>query len=91
MKTVLVTSGARFIESHLAVDLLAHAAAVRVLDNFSTGRRKNLAEIRDDVEVVVGDLRDAAAVQRTVAGAEGLFSSRGQISGPRSMADPCGT
>ena len=55
---VLVTGGAGFIGSHLVEALLARGQSVRVLDNFSTGRRENLHTVRDRIELITGDLRD---------------------------------
>jgi UDP-glucose 4-epimerase len=91
MRTVLVTGGAGFIGSHLAADLVAHAAAVRVFDNFATGKRENLTEIHNNLEIITGDLRDEATVRRAVAGAEVVFHHAAEISVPRSIADPRGT
>ena len=45
LTTVLVTGGAGFIGSHVTADLLRRGHAVRVLDNFSTGKRENLAAV----------------------------------------------
>ena len=55
MATVLVTGGGGFIGSHLVDGLLAAGHAVRVLDNFSTGRRENLQHVAGDVDVVEGE------------------------------------
>ena len=54
---VLVTGGAGFIGSNLVRALLERGDDVRVLDNFSTGNRDNLAGVEDDVEIVEGELR----------------------------------
>jgi UDP-glucose 4-epimerase len=54
---VLVTGGAGFIGSNLVAALLERGDEVRVLDNYSTGSRANLAALGRDVEVVEGDLR----------------------------------
>ena len=63
-RTFLVTGGAGFIGSHIVRRLLSDGARVRVLDNFSTGRRANLAEVADRIELIEGDIADAAiAVQ----------------------------
>jgi UDP-glucose 4-epimerase len=59
---------------------------VKVLDNLSTGRESNLADL--DVELIVGDIRDQAAVQNAVEGAELVFHLAAMVSVPESIADP---
>ena len=86
---VLVTGGAGFIGSHLVDALLARGARVRVLDDFSTGRRENLPA--DKVEVVEGDLRAAGVCRAACAGAVYVFHQAALGSVPRSMADPAST
>jgi len=85
-KLYLVTGGAGFIGSNLVDALVARGDRVRVLDDFSTGRRENLTA--PDVEVVEGDLRDAAVVRRAVAGVGGVFHQAALRSVPRSVDDP---
>jgi UDP-glucose 4-epimerase len=70
MGMYLVTGGAGFIGSHLVEHLLAEGHDVRVLDDLSTGKRTNLPA---DVELVVGDIRDAKAVREAMDGAVGCF------------------
>jgi UDP-N-acetylglucosamine/UDP-N-acetyl-alpha-D-glucosaminouronate 4-epimerase len=82
----LVTGGAGFIGSNIAEALVRRGHRVRVLDDFSTGRRENLADL--GVEVVEGDLRDAATVRRAVAGVDGVFHQAALRSVPRSVDDP---
>jgi UDP-glucose 4-epimerase len=65
---VLVTGGAGFIGSNLVQALLERGDDVRVLDNFSTGSRANLAALGRDVEVVEGDLRSYERVHTAVRG-----------------------
>ena len=83
----LVTGGAGFIGSHLVEALLARSRRVRVLDDFSSGRREFLP---DDpaLEVVTGDIRDPEAVRRAVAGVEVIFHEAALRSVPRSVEDP---
>ena len=94
MRTLrLVTGGAGFIGSHVAERLLKDGARVRVLDNFSTGRRENLAFAQsagDALEVIDGDLRDLATVERAVRGADVIYHQAAMRSVPRSVDDPLG-
>jgi len=64
---------------------------VRVLDNFSTGQRTNLADVADDVEVVEGELRSYERVHNAVRGVEVVFHLGALGSVPRSMQDPLTT
>lgn len=89
----LVTGGAGFIGSHLVAALHADGAEVRVLDNFSSGRRENLAAIAslagaNRVEIIQGDLRDDAAVADAVRGVEVIFHEAAFVSVPASMENP---
>jgi len=88
----LVTGGAGFIGSHVAERLLAEGHRVRVLDNFSTGSRANLAFARGNrrLEVLRGDLRNPKAVERAVRGVSAVFHQAAMRSVPRSVADPLG-
>jgi UDP-N-acetylglucosamine/UDP-N-acetyl-alpha-D-glucosaminouronate 4-epimerase len=88
----LVTGGAGFIGSHLVERLLAEGHRVRVLDNFSTGSRANLAFARAArrLEVIRGDLRNLATVERAVRGVTTVFHQAAMRSVPRSVADPIG-
>ena len=54
---VLVTGGASFIGSHLVEDLVAEGADVRVADDFSSGEMENLEEVKDQIEVLEGNLK----------------------------------
>jgi len=85
-----VTGGAGFIGSHVAEALVRRGERVRVLDNFCTGKRENLAAV-GDVELVEGDLRDADAVARAVRRVDGVFHQAALRSVPRSVDDPTST
>jgi len=87
----LVTGGAGFIGSSIARALLSRGDRVRVLDNFFSGRRENLADVAGDIELIEGDVRDAAAVARACAGVEVVFHEAAIPSVPRSLADPLGS
>jgi UDP-glucose 4-epimerase len=84
----LVTGGAGFIGSSLVRALLARGDRVRVIDNFFSGKRENLAEVAGDIELIEGDIRDEAAVARACAGIELVFHQAAIPSVPRSLADP---
>jgi nucleoside-diphosphate-sugar epimerase len=88
---ILVTGGAGFIGSHLTGALLARGARVRVLDNFATGRRENLAPFARDIEIHEGDLRDAAACRAACQGVETIYHLGALGSVPRSVEDPLTT
>jgi UDP-N-acetylglucosamine/UDP-N-acetyl-alpha-D-glucosaminouronate 4-epimerase len=88
----LVTGGAGFIGSQLVERLLRQGHRVRVLDNFSTGRRANLAFAKGDrrLEVLRGDLANFKGVERAVRGVTAVFHQAAMRSVPRSVADPLG-
>jgi UDP-glucose 4-epimerase len=87
----LVTGGGGFIGSNVVRALLERGDDVRVLDNFSTGSRANLAELESDVQLVEGDLRSYERVHAAVRGAEVVFHQGALPSVPRSVQDPLTT
>jgi UDP-glucose 4-epimerase len=89
--TWLVTGGAGFIGSNLVRAILKKGRSVRVLDNFATGFRENLGEVLADVDLVEGDIRDAATCRKACQGVEVVFHEAAIPSVPRSMADPQGS
>jgi UDP-N-acetylglucosamine/UDP-N-acetyl-alpha-D-glucosaminouronate 4-epimerase len=84
---VLVTGGAGFIGSHLVEALLARGQRVRVLDDFSSGRRELLPR-HSALQVITGDVRDPETLQRAVAGIEVIFHQAALRSVPRSVEEP---
>ena len=82
----LVTGGGGFIGSNLVRALLEAGHDVRVLDNFSTGNRANLADL--DIEVIEGELRSYERVHNAVRGVEVVFHLGALGSVPRSVQDP---
>ncbi len=72
-RTYLVTGGAGFLGSALVSRLVRRGARVRVLDNLARGAARRLAELQDDVEVIEGDVRDAATVLRVAKGVDSVF------------------
>jgi nucleoside-diphosphate-sugar epimerase len=88
MKNYLVTGGAGFIGSHLAEELVRRGERVRVIDNFITGKRENLAPFRNFIELVEGDIRDLGTCQRALRGVDFVFHQAALTSVPRSISDP---
>lgn len=85
---VLVTGGAGFIGSHLVDGLLAKGYKVRVLDNFTTGKKKNLSSTLLDIELITGDIRDEEAIKKAVSGVDFVLHQAALGSVPRSIDDP---
>lgn len=88
MAKYLVTGGAGFIGCNLVRFLLDKDCDVVVLDNFSTGKRENLAEIAGRIELIEGDIRDRQAVDNAAAGCSAVFHQAALGSVPRSVDDP---
>jgi UDP-glucose 4-epimerase len=89
----LVTGGAGFIGSHVVERLLGEGARVRVLDNYSSGSRANLpfaSQYKAALEMIEGDIRDLATVERAAHGVRAIFHQAAMRSVPRSVADPLG-
>lgn len=85
---VLVTGGGGFIGSNLVGRLLTLGHEVAVLDNFLTGRRENLAEYGDSVQLFEGDIRDLEGTRAAMADREVVFHQAALPSVPRSVEDP---
>lgn len=88
MSTYLVTGGAGFIGSNIVMELLRQGQKVRILDNFSTGKRENITKFLSDIELIEGDLRDFGMVKKAVDGVEFVFHQGALPSVPRSVEDP---
>ncbi|HOK27284.1 MAG TPA: SDR family oxidoreductase [Bacteroidales bacterium] len=89
-KKVLVTGGAGFIGSNLIDSLLAEGNYVVCLDNFSTGKRKNIEKflINKNFRLIEGDIRDLSVCREALRGIEIVFHQAALGSVPRSIADP---
>jgi nucleoside-diphosphate-sugar epimerase len=89
----LVTGGAGFIGSNIAERLLKEGHFVRVLDNFLSGKRENLAFSRDakfnaQFELIEGDIRDKATCEKACQGIDYVLHQAALRSVPKSMTDP---
>ena len=90
MTNYLVTGGAGFIGSNLVEALVGQGHAVRVIDNFSTGKRKNLDSFIDGVDLLEGDLTMINDVRQAVEDVEVVLHHGAVPSVPKSVEDPIG-
>ncbi|HEY7876991.1 MAG TPA: SDR family oxidoreductase [Gemmatimonadaceae bacterium] len=84
----VVTGGAGFIGSHLVEHLVTAGQHVTVLDDFSTGRRENLAPWAERIELVEGSVTDPDVCHRALRGADYVLHQAALPSVPRSLKDP---
>lgn len=94
----LITGGAGFIGSHIVEELLRRGENVRVLDNFSTGKRENIVNIlrnlpsqKANLDVIEGDIRSYHTVREAVDGIDFILHQAALPSVPRSVKDPITT
>ena len=89
-KHILVTGGAGFIGSHLAENLLKLNCSVTVLDNFSTGKRENLAALADNknFRLMEGDIRNMDDCRKALENVDMVLHEAALGSVPRSIKDP---
>ena len=87
----LVTGGAGFIGSNTVDELVRRGHGVVVLDDLSSGKEDNLAEIRNKITFVKGSITDIEAVQKAMQQAEYVIHLAARTSVPRSMKDPLDT
>lgn len=84
----LVTGGAGFIGSNIAARLVEHGDEVRILDNFSSGKRENIESLPETVEIIDGDVRDYWTVVKAVQGIDYVLHQAALPSVPRSVKNP---
>ncbi|MCB0726068.1 MAG: SDR family oxidoreductase [Ignavibacteriae bacterium] len=87
----LITGGAGFIGSNIASELLNKGYSVRILDNFSSGKRENLKGMEKDIELVEGDIRSYHIVQDSLKDIDIVLHQAALPSVPRSIKDPITT
>ena len=88
MTVSLITGGAGFIGSSIAEALLSKGESVRILDDFSSGRRENLRDLQGKHELVEGSIVDPAVVERAMRGVEVVFHQAAIPSVVRSVENP---
>jgi UDP-glucose 4-epimerase len=84
----LVTGGGGFIGSHIVEKLVGMGEKVRVFDNFSFGKAENLKQVEGQVEIISGDLLDAAALGQAMSGVRVVFHQAALRSVPFSVENP---
>lgn len=92
-RKILITGGAGFIGSNIVETLLKKGAKVRVLDNFITGRKRNIEPFlnNENFELIEGDLRNYSTVRKSVEGINYILHQGALPSVPRSIKDPITT
>ena len=91
MSRFLITGGAGFIGSNLAEAITARGDSVVILDNFSTGKRENLAMFDGRVDIIEGTITDIEDCHRAIMGCDYVLHQAALASVPRSVADPAAT
>jgi nucleoside-diphosphate-sugar epimerase len=88
MGAYLVTGGAGFIGSHIVEELLQRGSRVRVLDDFSSGKKGNLLSVKDRIDLIEGDIRDISTCARAVKDIDIIFHQAAMTSVPGSVEEP---
>jgi nucleoside-diphosphate-sugar epimerase len=88
MDNFLVTGGAGFIGSHIVEALVKRGSRVRVLDNFTTGKKENIAPFLERIELIEGDIREFETCRKAVQGVDYVLHQAALPSVPRSLKDP---
>jgi len=86
-----VTGGAGFIGSNIVEELVKRGEKVRIVDDFSTGKRENIVGFKDSIELIEGDLRDWEIVKRVMAGVDFVLHKGDLPSAERSIKGPLTT
>lgn len=88
MARYLVTGGAGFIGSNIVDELVRSSQEVRVVDDFSSGKRGNLKTVLDKIELIEGDIRDFALMKKATKDCDYVIHQAALRSVPKSMKDP---
>ena len=88
MAVYVVTGGGGFIGSHIVEELLRRNETVKVIDNFSTGKRENIEPFEDDAEIIEADIADAKNLTPFLKGADYVIHQAAIPSVPKSIIDP---
>ena len=86
----LITGGAGFIGSHIVDRLISNGVKVRVLDNFSSGKKENLSNVinNENLEIIEGDIEDFITVKKAMKGITCIFHHAALVSVEKSVETP---
>src|SRR6266478_6607260 len=88
MSVYVVTGGGGFIGSHIVQELLRRNETVKIIDNFSTGKRENVEPFEDDAEIIEADIAEARNLAQFLKGADYVIHQAAIPSVPKSILDP---
>lgn len=88
MSVYLVTGGAGFIGSNIVEALVKKGEQVKVIDNFSSGKKENLSDYLDKIELIEGDIQDLSILKKVVGGVDYILHQAALRSVPRSIDNP---
>lgn len=88
MPHCLITGGAGFVGSHLATRLVRHGWRVRILDDLSTGKARNIEHLGNGVDVRVGSILDSVQLADAMKGIDVVFHHAALVSVPQSVVEP---
>src|SRR5262245_5294413 len=88
MATYVVTGGGGFIGSHIVEELLRRRETVKLIDNFSTGKRENVAPFRNKAEIIEADLSETKNLPDIFKGVDYVIHQAAIPSVPKSILDP---
>lgn len=85
---IMVTGGAGFIGSHIVESLVDNGANVTVYDNFSSGSMENLVRLKDDINIIKGDILDYTKLKRASRGIDVISHQAAQLEITRCIENP---
>ncbi|MFH1387069.1 MAG: SDR family oxidoreductase [bacterium] len=88
MNNYLITGGAGFIGSNIVEELVNQGQKVKVLDDFSTGKKENLKQFSSAIEIIEGDIRNVNIVTQAMKGIDYVLHQAALASIPRSIKEP---
>lgn len=87
-KKILVTGGLGFIGSHIAESLVSKGASVKIYDNYSTGVEENLKTLKNEIEIIKGDILNVQALNNAMKGMDIVSHQAAQLEITRAIDNP---